>query len=159
LRKKFNYGFGTVSLPWQDLTVTSRAAALSGVRLTEGHAPECNYKINDHQYTKRYYLVDDIYLKSSIFVKTIPSPYCEKKSWFSLCREGCKKDVKRAFAVRQAHFAIIRYSALTLLWLTDQMWEVMNSCVIMQNMIIENERAAPLIDDHPYDQLRSSCPC
>jgi hypothetical protein len=114
LRKKFNCGFGTLSLPWQDLTVTSRAAALSSVRLTEGHAPECNYKINDHQYTKRYYLVDDIYLKSSILVKTIPNPYCEKKSWFALCREGCKKDVKRA---------------------------------------------DPMIDDHPYDQLRPSSPC
>ena len=41
------------------------------MRLSKGQNLECNYEINGHQYTKRYYLVAKIYHDWSTFVKPI----------------------------------------------------------------------------------------
>jgi hypothetical protein len=88
-----------------------------------------------HKYTTGYYLTDGIYQRWVTFVKTISGPTPGKRAWIAQCKETCRKDIKRAFGILQAQFAIVRFTCFT--WLTDQMIDVMIACVILHNMISE----------------------
>jgi hypothetical protein len=62
-------------------------------RLVEGYAPMVHFEINDHPYTKEYYLTHGIYPPWSTFMKTIPDPHIEKKSDFAKCQEAWRENV------------------------------------------------------------------
>jgi hypothetical protein len=76
--------------------------------LAEGQAPEVNCTINGNEYTKGYYLADGIYPSWVTLVKTISEPQGNKKKYFALVQESCRKDVERAFGVLRSRFAIVR---------------------------------------------------
>ncbi|XP_044378967.1 uncharacterized protein [Triticum aestivum] len=105
---------------------------------TEGQTPPVNYSINGHQYTMGYYLTDDIYPRWATFVKSIPAPTSRKHKTFAKKQEGARKDVERAFGVLQSRFAIVRGPAKG--WKRKEITDVMKTCVIMHNMIVEEER-------------------
>ena len=73
-------------------------------------------------------------------MKVIRSPSGEAKKYYAKRRETAHKDVERAFSMFQARFAVVKYPSLS--WSLEQMWEIINTCVIMHNMIIESERDA-----------------
>ncbi|XP_047046702.1 uncharacterized protein LOC124651700 [Lolium rigidum] len=105
---------------------------------TEGQTPAVNYSINGHQYTMGYYLADGIYPRWATFVKSIPAPDTRKHKTFAKKQEACRKDVERAFGVMQSRFAIVRGPAKG--WKRKEIGDVMKACVIMHNMIVEEER-------------------
>jgi hypothetical protein len=126
-------------------------------KLVEGHAPPVDFVINGRHYNKEYYLADGIYPKWAIFVKTILSPILPKEMEFVKAQKGCRKDVEHVFGVLQQIFVVVRF--LSLNWSKDQMWEVMNCCVCLHNMIIENERKYPIpLSEQaaPYESERES---
>ena len=118
-----------------DINVLHRSSLFA--RLAEGQAPEVNYTINNNEYTMGYYLADGIYPSWATFVKTISEPQGNKKKYFATAQEACRKDVERAFGVMQARFTIVRGPAR--FWDEDTLGQIMRACVIMNNMIVEDE--------------------
>jgi len=60
-----------------------------------------------------------------------------------------RKDVERAFGVLQAQFAIVRGPAR--MWDKATLRQIMTACVIMHNMIIEDERSEDEDEDVHYE--------
>jgi hypothetical protein len=108
-------------------------------KLTNGEGPKVNYKIDNHEYTMGYYLVDDIYPSWATLVKTIPEPQGNKRTYFAKAQEAAQKDVERALAFLQSRFAFVRRPAG--LWDEETLNNIMISCIIMRNMIIEDEES------------------
>ncbi|RWR92309.1 putative nuclease HARBI1 [Cinnamomum micranthum f. kanehirae] len=106
--------------------------------LAEGRTPSVNYLINGHEYTTGYYLADNIYPSWATFVKTIPCPNGLKATNFAAAQESARKDVERAFGVLQACFAIV--CGPIRFWDRQTLQYIMKACIIMHNMIIEDER-------------------
>ncbi|XP_052156408.1 uncharacterized protein LOC127774168 [Oryza glaberrima] len=129
-----------------DINVLQRSPLFQ--RLTSGTAPELEFMVNGNKYTMGYYLAHGIYPSWATFVKTISNPQGNKRIHYAKVQEGVRKDVERAFGVLQARFAMVRGPAR--FWDTETLWYIMTACVIMHNMIIDNERDEDV--DFDYDQ-------
>ena len=128
-----------------DINVLDRSHLFSD--LAEGYAPAVNYTINGHNYNTGYYLADGIYPKWATLVQSISQPQGLKKKLFATMQEACRKDVERAFGVLQARFAIVRGPAR--FWSHKDLSCIMKTCIILHNMIVEDERDESL--DVVYD--------
>jgi len=85
-----------------------------------------------------YYLTDGIYPKWATFIQSIPLPQGPQAVLFAQRQEAVRKDVERAFGVLQARFAIVKNPAL--FWDKVKIGKIMRACIILHNMIVENER-------------------
>ncbi|XP_052181945.1 uncharacterized protein LOC127794738 [Diospyros lotus] len=136
-----------------DINVLDRSHVFS--ELAEGRGPKVSYTINGHEYTMRYYLADGIYPSWRTFVKTISSPQGNKKKYFAAQQEYARKDVERAFGVLQSRFAIVRGPGH--MWDVETLKFIMASCIILHNMIVEDERDTTHEDvDFNYDAVAAT---
>ncbi|XP_020243331.1 putative nuclease HARBI1 [Asparagus officinalis] len=106
--------------------------------LSQGIAPPAHYTIQGKYYDVGYYLADGIYPKWPTLVQTISNSDDKKKQYFAMMQEACRKDVERAFGVLQSRFAIIKGPAR--FWDKRTLHDIMTACIIMHNMIVEDER-------------------
>ncbi|XP_066162227.1 uncharacterized protein [Oryza sativa Japonica Group] len=130
-----------------DINVLQRSPLFA--KLAEGQAPKVNYSINGHDYTMGYYLADGIYPSWATLVKSIKLPQGNKRKYFSKAQEAARKDVEQAFGVLQARFAIVRGPAR--FWKALTLNQIMRACIIMNNMIVEDERDGDF--DLVYDEM------
>ncbi|XP_048637581.1 putative nuclease HARBI1 [Brassica napus] len=119
-----------------DINVLDRSPVFDDI--LQGRAPRVQYEVNGHQYDLAYYLTDGIYPKWATFIQSISNPQGPEAELFAKVQESTRKDVERAFGVLQARFAIVKNPAI--LWDKTQIGMVMRTCIILHNMIVENER-------------------
>ncbi|XP_075475817.1 uncharacterized protein LOC142512858 [Primulina tabacum] len=127
-----------------DINVLGSSNLFSNI--AQGIVPRAHYTIGGKEYDTGYYLADGIYPKWSTIVQSIHDPHGPKKKYFEMKQESCRKDVKRAFDVLQSRFVIVTSPART--WKKHHLHDIMTACIIMHNMIIEDERdlSAPIED-------------
>ncbi|XP_062535369.1 uncharacterized protein LOC134204578 [Armigeres subalbatus] len=109
--------------------------------LYNGTLPEITYVINNHTYNTGYYLADGICPPLATLVQTISSTVGQKRKHFATMQESARKDVERAFGAMTEKFAIIKQPAR--LWNNEDLNMVMRCCIILHNMIIEDQRNEP----------------
>jgi hypothetical protein len=119
-----------------DINVLQRSPLMNKIAL--GETPPVEFEANGRTYKYGYFLADGIYPRWQTFVKPVHKPSGKKQLGFHNAQAAARKDVERAFGILQAQFAIVRGPAR--FWDQEILWYIMNACVIMHNMIIEDER-------------------
>lgn len=120
--------------------------------------------LKSNNYKRYYLLTDGIYPKWACFIQTIHATQDEKCIHYVSSQEAVQKDVEWCFGVLQAHFVIILNPCRQ--WDIQCIRDVMFTCYILHNMIIEDEeglgldlpcnlgtRRVPLQCDPGYEQL------
>ncbi|GJU61793.1 ALP1-like protein isoform X1 [Tanacetum coccineum] len=108
-------------------------------------ALECPFVVNGHTYRKGYYLANGIYPAWSTFVKTFSVARDEKTLKFKRVQEAARKDIERAFGVLQGRWGIIRQPARAMQ--INILKRIMYCCIILHNMILEDEGFAVNLRD------------
>jgi hypothetical protein len=104
----------------------------------QGIAPEVHFTVNGNEYDMGYYLADGIYPEWVAFVKSYKLPQDEKHKLLTQHQESRRKDIECAFGVLQSRFAILRTPAC--MWQPRILGKITHACIIMHNMIVEDER-------------------
>uniref|UniRef100_A0A0D2ZTG1 Myb-like domain-containing protein n=1 Tax=Brassica oleracea var. oleracea TaxID=109376 RepID=A0A0D2ZTG1_BRAOL len=129
---QYSRGSGTLN----DINVLDCSPVFDDI--INGQAPQVTYSVNGRGYHFAYYLTDGIYPKWATFIHSISLPQGPKAILFAQQQEAVRKDVERTFGVLQARFAIVKNPAL----FGDKVkiGKIMRACIILHNMIVEDER-------------------
>ena len=122
------------------------------VDVLRGEAPVVNFTVNGHEYNRGYYLADGIYPSWPVFMKGVTLPQSEKHRLFTTAQSAWRKDVECAFGVLKSRFNIISVPGRSFSQRTLGL--IMRACVILHNMIIDDERATNL--DEIYETVASN---
>jgi hypothetical protein len=108
------------------------------IQKLRGEAPRVQYVVNGKQYNTGYYLADGIYPDWAAIMKSIPSPLNDKDKCFARCQESERKVVECSFGVLQSRFNIVHHPAK--MWKRRDVVNIMQVCIILHNMIVEDEK-------------------
>ncbi|GAB2280354.1 hypothetical protein Dimus_039403 [Dionaea muscipula] len=85
-----------------------------------------------------YYLTDGIYPQWATMIQSIHNPGTAKQILFAKKQEVVRKDIERAFGVLQIKWTIMQGPVR--FWKKQDLCQIMKTCIILHNMIIEDER-------------------
>jgi hypothetical protein len=125
---------------YNDINVLHRSNLFE--RHLSGDTPLVLFTVNGHTYNMGYYLADEIYPDWPAFVKTIRNPYDVRTQHFATIQESARKDIERAFGVLQKRWGVVR--GPTYGWSPKHIGDIMKTCIILHNMIVEDEGALAL---------------
>ncbi|XP_057775399.1 uncharacterized protein LOC130994371 [Salvia miltiorrhiza] len=120
----------------------------------QGMGVPVTYQVNNAYYTSVYYLTDGIYPNWPVFVKSPTHPTDPKGKRFKVMQEAARKDIERAFGVLQARWTIVKGPSR--LWSKEEMNDIMFTCIILHNMIIEDEGEHATQWEEDADEASSS---
>jgi hypothetical protein len=112
----------------------------------KGQAPRVQYMVNGNQHNIEYFLVDGIYPEWAVFVKSIRLSIIEKEKVYAQEQEGARKDIDRAFGVLQRRWCILKQPAH--LYDRAVLRDVVLACIILHNMIVEDEKEQDIIEEN-----------
>lgn len=130
-----------------DINVLDRSPVFDA--LAQGCMPVVNFTVNGNHYNMGYYLADKIYPEWATLVKTKSKPQNGKDKTFAEAQEKARKDVERFFGVFRSKFRIIQNPGR--LWSHQDMNTIIKACIILHNMIVENERGMRS-DDNEFEE-------
>ncbi|XP_013613948.1 PREDICTED: uncharacterized protein LOC106320127 [Brassica oleracea var. oleracea] len=132
-----------------DLNILDRSPVFDDI--INGNAPQVNFCVNGREYNLAYYLTDGIYPKWATFIQSIRLPQGAQNSLFAQSQESVRKDVECAFGVLQARFAIVRNPSN--LWDKNKISNIMRACLILHNMIVQDERNSNTLEEFQDDDF------
>ncbi|XP_062006064.1 uncharacterized protein LOC133723265 [Rosa rugosa] len=130
-----------------DLNVLAKSPLFD--ELTAGRAPLIQFQVNNRFHSLGYYLANGIYSRWVTFLKTVRNPTRPKEIEFAKAQEGYRKDVERCFGILQSRFGIVRGAAHG--WHKEDLRYIMLTCIILHNMIVEDERPEDSDDELESD--------
>ncbi|XP_024963107.1 uncharacterized protein LOC112503279 [Cynara cardunculus var. scolymus] len=120
------------------MTLMCWSPPLIFANLAADNAFPANYVIKGKSYNTGYYLANGIYPKWVTLVQSIHDLRGPNKQYFVKKQEACRKDIESAVGVLQSRFAIVAGPAR--LWRKEILHDIMTLCIIMHNMITDDER-------------------
>jgi len=108
-----------------------------------------SFYANGNNYKFGYYLTDGIYPEYSTFVKSFTDPIDEKRKYFKKKQESARKDIERAFGVLKKRWKVLSFPSRY--WDKARMHDVVYACIILHNMILQDEDKAYCQDYNDQD--------
>ncbi|XP_052137304.1 uncharacterized protein LOC127755649 [Oryza glaberrima] len=130
-----------------DINVLNQSNIFTNILM--GTSTRVQFTVNGHEYNLGYYLADGIYPEWATLVKSIKHPQLEKDKLYAQRQESARKDVECAFGILKARFKVV--ATPTNLWKQAEISNIMTACIIMHNMIVEDEGHLGPLNVHEFE--------
>lgn len=135
-----------------DINVLQRSPLLRSIY--NRTLPQVDFSLRGNHYTYPYWLADGIYPEFSTFATAFSVPNNAVDQNFTHWQESIRKDIERAFGVLRARWGIIKTPGRC--WSKEFLDMIVSCCVILHNMIVEDECEEFVGSNFEYDDFEGN---